>query len=249
MTLPNQKTFLTFQSEIARETLGLDAATASTRPNLTELKRIINAAYQKVCASNDWGWMYREGTFTTVIGQTTPYYPTPPTGAGIAQIEWMTIPAFKVRLLPIDARAYVNAYPGGYTGYSNMRPQFYVESYANSSAEQGYLLGPGPADDTYTIGYGYKLDPAEMSADGDYPVVPAPYQDLIKFTALIDIYRTFGPGSKERLEEARKEFQILWDKAWLDDARNGEMVRVKRDASAIGAAVGSLNAHLWNSHG
>lgn len=249
MALPNQKTFLQFQQEIAREVLGLDIATTTDRPSLAEVKQFINDAYQEVCAMTDWGWLYREGTFNTAIGQQTPY--TPITGTtGTAEVLWMTIPAENRRLAPMSSRDYINLYPSGYSNFSNGIPTFYVESYNDSSNQMSYLLGPCPADDVYTIKFAYKLVPSVMTSDGAVPVVPAPYQNLIKYKALIDIYRFLGPGSTERMAAVQREFQRLSDLAWKDDQNNGELIRSRLSAAVnASGAQGSLDAVLWHSNG
>lgn len=245
MALPNQKTFLQLQQELSRETLGLAIALSDTRPSLDELKQCINDAQHDVCNYQDWGWLYREGSFDTVQGQTTPYVPIE--SPGFAQVEWMTIPSLQKRLAPISSRDYVGRYPGRYTNQSEGAPSFYVESYNDDENQMGFLLGPGPADAVYAVSFGYKLLPAVMSDDDDIPVVPSQYQNLIKYKALVDIYRMMGPGSKERMVDAKAEYQRLLDIAWLDDQRNGELVRSKRDS--LGDLAGyqpSLNSVLWH---
>jgi hypothetical protein len=245
MALPNQKTFLQFQQEISREVLSLSIAGTDDRPNLTEVKQFINDAQHDICNIADWSWLYRETTFNTVQGQTTPYYPL--TSTGLAQVEWMTIPSLYRRLSPMSMRDYVARYPGRYTNQSPGIPSFYAESYNDSSNQMGYLLGPGPADAVYSVSVGYKLLPSVMSADGDTPVVPSPYQNLIKYKALTDIYRMLGPGSRERLADVKAEYQRLLDLAWKDDQQNGEVIRTRRDS--VSDSFGyqpSLNSVLWH---
>lgn len=249
MALPNQKTFLNFQEELSYEVLGKIAGAVAgddDRPSLTQIKQHINDAYQRVCASHDWSWLYRESTFSTVVDQTTPYTLTI-SGAAVAEVMWMTIPAKNRRLAPVSQASYRAHYPSGYTNQGSGIPQFYVETYNDANNELSFLLGPSKADDVYTVNFGYKLVPGVMSTDGAVPVVPAQWQELIKLRALMDIYRALGPGSKERYEDTKAEFGALWAQAWLQDQSRGEFVRAMRDKQREAALYSAdANSVLWN---
>jgi hypothetical protein len=235
MALPNQKTFLQFQQEISRELFGKTIAGTSDRPNLTEVKQAINDACQRVASSFDWSWMYRQGTFLTVIGQTDPYSLS--VAGSVAthpmKVMRMTIPAQRLRLLYVPYERWQQDYPGKYSNLGNSKPTFYVPATADQTVgrenEIRYYLGPNPADAIYTIEWFAKVYPGAMTLDADIPPIPAQWQDLIKYKALELIYEVLGEGADQRLKSRAEQYQRLWNLAWKEDQQAGEGVNAMRN--------------------
>jgi hypothetical protein len=239
MTLPNAKTFGTLQAEIAMEVLGKVAgalASSTDRPSADQVKQFLNDSVAEVCTESDWSWLYFESTFSTVVGKTTPYTMTL-SNKGVAQIYHMAIQSLQQTLVEMRPDEYDRALPGGYTNIGNGTPQFYVRSYNDSTNQIQFLLGPCPAAEIWTVTFSGKYDPQALSSSGDYSIIPARWQELVKLKALCKIYRMLGPGSAERYVATVKEYERLFAVAWQADFSDGVTVRTRRDSLAQRAGV------------
>ena len=79
-------------------------------------------------------------------------------------------------------------------------PQYWTYS------QGAYRLWPRP-DKTYTVDIDYVKDPADLSADGDTPLLPATYHDLLIWGAVRDI--TFRERDWNGNNVATKRFEDL----------------------------------------
>jgi hypothetical protein len=229
VTLANQKTFAQIQQEISQEVLGLTIATSDTRPTLTLLKQYINDAYSEVCTSWDWSWLYRnDKTFNTVIGQTTAYA----VDSAAGEVLSMRIPAKYQTLTFMPYADWVKGQPGGYTNLQNAIPRFYIPAPPASDGTLQFYLGPEPASEVMTVAYDYRLRVTALSADGDYPVVPSDWQNLIKLKALVMVYTLLGDGAVERMQNRQQQYMDLWQRAWMQDQSVSDGAHRYRDANA-----------------
>jgi hypothetical protein len=246
--LTGQKTFLEIQTEIADECGGVTIANL-VRPSLTQLKRIINDAERVICGSFDWVWLYREFTFPTVANQTTAYA----LDDTAAELMWLTIPAKQYKLAWMGMSTWEAAYPGRYASTGPSIPWAYIQAPPASNMGLQYFLFP-QADQVYTCNYGAKLRVGSMSADGDYPVIPVDWQDMLLNKAKADYLQYLRlPGVDPRIQGYMAKYQEVWKLAWMKDQSNGEQVNRLRDAPLernLGLGVGMDPARImWITGG
>lgn len=243
MALTGQKTFIEIQNEVASEVFGISAASSLVRPTQTELKRIINDAERDLCTRWDWSWLYRESTFNTVVNQQTPYYPD----KTFADVYWMTIPAKMIKLGWKSMAEWVVLYPGRYTQASPALPWGYIPAPPDTDMGLGFYIFPA-ANEIYTIQYGGRLRPGNMSADADYPVIPVDYQSMLTFEAKRQALIFTGVGDADpRFVRYEKEVDKLFQVAWLKDQRMTETVNKFRSAEAerTQGLIGDFVRGVW----
>lgn len=229
MPQANQKTIATILSEVSYEVYAKSAPAADDRPNLTMFRQMGNDAYEEVISSWDWVWMFREATFNTVVGQTTSYA----VSADATEITNMQIPSNQQKLQYLPYRDWILNYPGQYTNLGNSKPTFYVDAPPITATDNGprIYLGPAPADQIYTIKYGYRVLATPFTYSGtEYPVIPARCQDLLKYKWLMKVYTFFGPGAADKLAMATAAYQQLWTREWQRDQTTVDGVAIYRDA-------------------
>lgn len=230
MALPGQKTFVQIQAQLGSQILGTQAGTTpyfdtTTRPTLAEAKQLINDAYRELVSKAEWWFLFRELTFATVVGQTTPY--------GLDQtadeVMWMTIPAKQLKLSWMANSDWKVIFPGGYTNMANMLPTFYIPAPPDSTTNVlQFNLGPGPADQIYTVRYGFKVRVTDLSADSDVPVVRPEWQDVIILGAKIKIFDWLGDMA--RVQETKALYDERLRQMWKFDQETEESSWRMRDA-------------------
>lgn len=247
MTIPGQKTFLEIQQEISQEILDKDIADTESRPTLTRLKQIINDRQRMILTAWSWWWMYREDSFNTVIGQTTPYYP----GPEYQEVQWMTIPAQQRRIPWLSMADFETLYPGRYTSYGNAVPFNYIPAPPDADQGLGYYLFPG-ANQVYTVAFGAKLRVPNMTLDADTPLIPADWQDLLLNGAKMDVLKFFGTNTGEpRYKNYEQMYNSRFQQAILEDQRTEENVWRFRSAKmerAMSAAT-DYRVGVWLTDG
>lgn len=248
--IPGQKTFLEIQQEISEEVLDKALADSTSRPNLSRLKAMINDAEREICNAFPFSFMFREGSFTTVVGQQTPY------GDGkisntAQEILFMRIGAKQQGLVWMDFNSWEKSYPGLYTNFSNSIPTYYIPAPVDTAAANQntlqYYLFPA-ADDTYTVSYGYQLACANMSSTTDYPIIPARYQHVLILLAKAKAWDFLGQGSKPNFESTYAQFQREYAKMIIKDQTVEECswrFRFRKDET-MRASINNINFVLWN---
>jgi hypothetical protein len=248
MTIPGQKTFVQIQQEIAQEILDVSSnADATTRPTLTQLKRIINDRHRMICTAWSWWWLYREDSFPTVANQTTPYYP----GSEYQEIQWMAIPAQQRKIPWLSMSDFETMYPGRYASYGPTIPFNYIPAPPDTDQGLGYFLFPA-ANAVYTVTFGAKLRVTDMSADADVPLLPADWQDLLCNGAKADVLKFFGVDpSTPRFQSYMQPYNDRFQQAILEDQRTEENVwrfRSARVERAMSAAT-DYRQGVWMTDG
>lgn len=245
--IPGQKTFLEIQQEISEETLSMSIADTTSRPNLARLKQLINDAEREICSAFPFSFMFRESTFPTVIGQSTPYA----VSEAAQEILFMSIPAKQQGLVWIDYNSWEKTYPGGFTNFSNSIPINYIPAPVDSAAANQntlrYYIFPA-ADQVYTISYGYQLAASNMSANGDYPIIPARYQHVLIELAKAKVWKFLGQGSKPNFEDAYALYTKEYAKMIVNDMKVEECswrFRIRRDET-MRSSINNINFVLWN---
>lgn len=229
MALTGLKTFLQVQAELGEQILGTQTGSTpywstTSRPTLARVKQLINDAYREVCAERDWWFLFREFTMSTVVGQTTAYA----VDATAEQVMFMAIPARQLKLSWMAYSDWKVAYPGAYTNMANMLPTFYTPAPPNSSTNGlQFYLGPGPADQIYTVQYGAKLRITDLSADGDYPLIRPEWQDVYILKAKMKIFDWIG--DMQRVQEVGSLYAQRMEKMWKFDQETEESSWRMRD--------------------
>jgi len=214
--LQGQKTFIQMQDQIAQTTQRTTAALAQ-KPNQADIKRFINDAYIAICSERDWWFMFNIATFSTVLGQQTPYV-MPDT---VMQVFYMTIPANQQKLKFATFGKWLVNYPGRYTNVGNTRPWAYIEGpEASNNALQYYIF---PAADSnngnnYTVEYGYKTRITLLSADSDISVIPPEFSQCIVNRALEAIFRELNDerweiyfdNKDDKSNDATRRMNAMW---------------------------------------
>ena len=237
------KTLAQIRSEIANEVVGETDFTTTTRPTLALANILINNAYRDVCASAPWSWLLLEKTFATVAGQTTAYEVDP----SAKSVLFMEIRANQTKLNFMPYEQWVIQFPGGYTNFGNTLPTLYTpapRSVTNLSALAFYLFGP--ADAVYTVTYGMEVGAPTELTDSLYPIIPVPYQELLKYKSLVKIYEFLGEGSRQRLMDRSGAYDNAWAKAWLDDQRVKESSSYFRN---LEDEISGVSTENWNLFG
>lgn len=222
MALTGQKTFLQVQAQLGSQILGTQGGTSpyfdtTTRPTLAEAKQLINDAYIEVCSRQAWWFLFRELTFSTVVGQTTPYA----VSADSVQVLWMNIPARQLKLGWLEYKDWETRFPGFYTNMGNMLPTFYVPGPPDATTNGlNYYLGPGPADQIYTVKYGSRLRITPMSADADVPLIRPEWQDVYILLAKAKIFDWLG--QVDRYAETMDRFNGRMNDMWKFDQETEE---------------------------
>lgn len=230
MPLAGQKTFVQIQAQLGAQILGTQAGTSpyfdtTTRPTLAEAKTLINDAYREVVSERAWWFLFREFTFPTVVGQTTPY----DMDVTADQVLWMTIPAKQLKLSWMTMTDWKVIFPGGYTNMANMLPTFYIPGPADATTNGlQFYLGPGPADQVYTVQYGAKLRISDLSADADVPLIRPEWQDVFILKAKMKIFDWLG--DMPRVQETKALYDERMRQMWLYDQTTEESSWRMRDA-------------------
>ncbi len=230
MALAGQKTFLQIQAQLGSQILGTQGGTSpffdtESRPTLAEAKTLINDAYREVCSYRDWWFLFREFTFNTVVGQKTPYAVDPTA----EQLMMMSIPS---RQLKISWMAYSDwkvTFPGGYTNMANMLPTFYIPAPPDPTTNGlAYYLGPGPADQVYSVQYGAKLRISDLVGDTDLPLIRPEWQDVFILKAKWKIFDWLGDMA--RVQETKTLYDMRMNEMWKFDQETEESSWRMRDA-------------------
>lgn len=247
-TIPGQKTFLEIQQEISEEALSMTLADSTSRPTLTRLKQMINDAEREICNAFPFSFMFRESTFPTVVGQTTPYG----VSATAQEILFMEIQAKQQSLVWMDYNTWAKVYPGGYTNFSNSIPGWYIPAPPDvDAADQNtlqYYIFPA-ADQIYTVTYGFQLACANMSATTDLPIIPARYQHVLIELAKAKVWKFLGQGSKPNYEDSMALFKQEYAKMIILDQRVEECswrFRFRRD-EILRSGINNIDRVLWFS--
>lgn len=221
-TLTGQKTFVQVQAELGSQILGTQGGTTpffdtTTRPTLAEAKTLINDAYRELCSYRPWWFLFQEFTFQTVIGQTTPY----DMDLTAEQVQVMNIPVQQLKLSWMPYSDWKVIYPGGYQNMANMLPVFYVPA-APDATTNGlqFYIGPGPADKVYTVQYGAKIRIANMTADGDTPLIRPEWQDVYILLAKAKIFDWLG--QVDRFNETMQRYNARLVEMWKFDQETEE---------------------------
>lgn len=238
--ISGQITSATMAAQVAQELYGKALPDVTyDRPNLAFFYELGNQAYQDVCNYFGWNWVFQISEFPTVIDQVTPYA----LDAQSMEILWMTIPALQMKLRKMQFRDWIVQYPGQYEAMAPGQPNWYVQAPMDPAVNNGerVYLGPGAADQVYTIRYGYLRSPASLTFGADeFPIIPAQWQELWKYRWLMKVYRFYGPGSDEKYQMAKRDWDDLYKHAWLADQSEADTVQRFRDLwseNAYGSAL------------
>lgn len=234
-------------TEVAQEFYGKTLPSAANdRPNLAFFYRLGNQAYQDVCTRFGWNWVFRIAEFDTVPNQTDPYALDP-----LAfEVLWVTIPALQIKLRKMQYRDWIVLYPGQYQNVGATQPNWYSVAPTDPAVNNGprLSLGPGAADQVYTIRYGFLKTPAVLTFTGtEYPIIPVQWQELWKYQWLMKLYRFAGPGSVDKLRMVEEAYEKLFRDAWMADQNEPDTVQRFRDIwseNAYGSAL-DLNRVLF----
>ena len=231
MALPGQKTFLQIQAQLGGQiqgsTNGISSPfwDATTRPTLAEVKVLINDAYREVCSFRDWWFLFREDTFNTVVGQTTSYALDPT----VEQVMMMNISNRQLKLTWMSYSDWKVIFPGGFYNMANMLPTFYIPAPPDPSTNGlAFYLGPGPADQIYTVQYGAKLRVNDLVADGDLPLIRPEWQDVFILKAKMKIFDWLG--QMDRVNETQALYAKRMDEMWKFDQETEESSWRMRDS-------------------
>jgi hypothetical protein len=243
--LPGQKTFLQIQQEISEEVLDTAIATTTSRPNLARLKVMINDAQREICNAFPFSFMFRESSFPTVVNQQTPY----DVDTTAQEIIFMGIQAKQQSLVWMDYNSWVKVYPGGFTNFQPTIPGWYIPAppdTANTAPSLRYYIFP-QADQVYTISYGFELSCANMTADADYPVIPARYQHVLIYLAKAKAWDFLGQGSKLNFQTAFEMYQKEYAKMIILDQKVEECswrFRFRKEEMAR-SGINNIDRVLW----
>lgn len=233
MAMAGQKTFLQIQAELGEKIVGTATGSspyfdAYTRPTLTRVQQIINDAYRELCSQQDWWFLFRQSTFSTVVGQTTAYA----VDVNAEMVTNMAIEARQQKLNWMEFGDWRTIYPGGYQNMGNMLPTFYIPSPPDPvTSGLQYFLGPGPCDQIYTVKYGMKLRVSDMTASGDYPLVPAQWQDVLIWKAEAKIWNWLGDVNREQVALAR--YQDRFNAMYMEDQTTEESSWRQKDSISM----------------
>ena len=161
----------------------------------TQQTELLNAVYREIAGVRRWDWMEATTTAPCVVGTET----VTPVATDILAVDALRIlSGTSYYLLDYEPpqqfkeRSYVDRDVG--------TPQYWTYS------QGAYRLWPRP-DKTYTVDIDYVKDPADLSADGDTPLLPATYHDLLIWGAVRDI--TFRERDWNGNNVATKRFEDL----------------------------------------
>lgn len=230
MALAGQKTFLQIQAELGEQILGTQGGTSpywdtTTRPTLDRVKQLINDAYREVCAERDWWFLFREYTLSTVVGQKTAYA----LDITAEQLMFVSIPARQLKLTWMAYSDWKVIFSGGYTNMANMLPTFYIPAPPDPTTNGlQFYLGPGPADQIYSVQYGAKLRVANLTADGDLPLIRPEWQDVMILKAKMKIFDWLGDMA--RVQEVGQLYAQRKQEMWKFDQETEESSWRMRDS-------------------
>lgn len=143
------------QEVLSRLGLPANDAMAAT----ADLNRAINAALTEYAVEFDWPWLALETTLTTVNGTRTSALPTRFVRALYAYVGDEEL----------EYRSMRDVIP--YVGDSD-QPRFYTGS-------AGSIVWVPTPNGAYDVVFGYVQSEPVLTADGDTPLLPAPYHDYI----------------------------------------------------------------------
>ncbi len=222
MPLAGQKTFVQIIAQLGGQILGTQGGTTpyfdtGTRPTLAEVKTLINDAYREVVSEREWWFLFREFTMPTVVGQTTAYA----VDVTADQVVFMAIPARQLRLSWMTYNDWKVMWPGAYTNMANMLPKFYTPAPPNATTNGlQFYIGPGPADQIYTIQYGAKLRITDLSADADVPLIRPEWQDVFILKAKMKVFDWLG--DMPRVQETKALYDERMRQMWKFDQETEE---------------------------
>jgi hypothetical protein len=160
---------------------GTDTATAQNE--------MLNSVYRRLCGRKRYRWQEAQGTIVTVAGTTS--YATTFLHPDALRIEiGSEFPEMK------------------YADYEDLRDLQHRDRDRGTPSFWTYgrgLLHIWPAPDrVYTMTVDYTLDPADLSADGDIPILPVTYHDILVWGAIKEI--AFRQRDWAAHQYATKEF-------------------------------------------
>ncbi len=191
-------TFLSICQDVHREIAGgsgdpgtLPTAVTGQVGELARIVKWVQRAYREIQESQrDWRWMITESTnntlalgasSVTLTGTATDYDELRPYfghhGAFVLFYK-SSIGVTDAQETPFVPWAEFNGFYNSGRFTETGRPQFCA------LAPDGTLKVHPVADVQYNVKYAYRKDPQELSADGDVPLMPAKYHDLIMYLAL-----------------------------------------------------------------
>jgi hypothetical protein len=173
--------FSTLRTEV--QAAGFDDWTAGA--DLTRLKRVVNESYKAICDSAPWGFL-----------ETTASGAAPLTIADIAHIFTVTDNTSNTNLTYMPKDVLERSFPD--------TPDTGTPSYWYWASDTS--IGVYPTSTT-TIEVFYAKYPADLSADGDTPVVPTRYHGLIVLGATIRAWRYKDASGTEALQALKREYQ------------------------------------------
>ena len=153
---------------------------------LTRAKRIINEAYKSICDAAPWGFL-----------ETTASGTAPLTVSDARHVQTVTDNTNKQPLayLPKDQREAI--FPDTPdTG----NPEYWT--WASDTSIAVY-----PANTSVTIEVGYLKNPVDLSVNGDTPIVPTRYHDLIVLLATVRAWRYKDASGSESIQTLKQEYR------------------------------------------
>lgn len=178
---------------------GTDSATAQTE--------LINSVYRRLAGRRRWKWTEAQNTSIVTVAGTSAYALT-----GIT--DFLHPDAVRIEVgteyLPMEYMDYEELRDRQHADRDRGVPEFWTIGRGQ------LLLWPTP-ERVYTVTVDYTKDPPDLSADGDTPIFPATYHDILVWGAIKEIsfrQRDWGAhqyATKEfddRLMEMEREYGI-----------------------------------------
>jgi hypothetical protein len=160
---------------------------------VTSQVEMVNSVYRELYSMREWWWLEASSSAVATVIGTQAYTPSPTTFQTIKRV-WLVSAGVEIPLEylpPHDLRKRTN------DNDSNARPKYW--SFFNAQIQ----LYPVP-EAVYTIGYDYISRPADLAADGDTPVIPSQYHDVMVWGAVAEL--SFRERNYEAYNVARTRY-------------------------------------------
>lgn len=176
-------------------------------------------AWRDLQAERDWRWMRTVLDVTLTAGQQT--Y----TAEGLGALRFGRWRREDMEYRP---GAYVDGsvntiWPLAFRQLDNFRQLWIYRQMGNSrpidwtiDESEQLLIGPAPAE-AYKLRIDFWKEPSELAADTDTPDLPARFQYIVMWRALMAVARQ--SAAPELLDRAQTEYDRLHDSLMLDQAR------------------------------